>query len=156
MMQRDGQGHAPWRQRVREMLPHREGRIVSGHGRGHDALGDEGAELLPVRIFLRAEPRHRALEPLKPRHQALGGRTFHEERLEAEGVEGRGGEHEAGALEQFAELRLARERQTVAEPAQRAEGGDGLEHVAERAGMHHERFERRCGHGALLSLKPLD
>ena len=138
------------------MLPHREGRIVIGHGPGHDALGDEGAELLPVRVLFRAEPRHHALEPLKPGHQTLGKRAFREERLESEGVEGRGGEHEAGALEQFAEPWLARERQTVAEPAQRAESGDGLQHVAERAGMHDERFERRCEHGAPLSLKPLD
>jgi hypothetical protein len=44
----------------------------------------------------------------------------------------------------------------VTEPAQRAEGGHGLQHVAERAGMHDERFEGRRGHGALLSLKALD
>jgi hypothetical protein len=99
MMQLDGQAHPPRPQRVREVLPHRKGRILLGYGRGHDTLGDKDAELLPVRVLFRPEPRHHTLEPLKPRHQALGRRAVHEERLEAEGVEGRGGEHEARALE---------------------------------------------------------
>ena len=87
MGQLGGHGHPPGGKGVHEVFPHRERRIGVGNGPGHDALGDEGAEALPVRVLFGSEPRDHALEPLKSRDETLGRWVFHEERLETEGIE---------------------------------------------------------------------
>jgi len=99
MVQLSGPRHAPGREGLQEMLPHRERRIVVGYGSRDDALRDQRAQARPVRILPRSEPRHHALETAQPRHETLGQGAVDEERLEAEGVERRRREHEPRTLE---------------------------------------------------------
>src|SRR5882672_8032560 len=133
---------APGGERVQEMLPDGERRVVARDGGRNESLRHLRAEALRVARRARAEPGDDTGEAPKPRREALGQGRRDKERLEPEGVEGRGGEDEARPLEELAEPRLAREGQTMPAALERGQRRHGLEDVAEGARMDHESLDR--------------
>ena len=145
------------------MLPDGERRVVVRDRGRHESLRHLRAEALRVARRARAEPGDDAGEAPEPRREALGQGRLGEERLEPEGVKGRGGEDEARSLEKLAEPRLAGEGQTMPAALECGQRRHGLEDVAERARMDDESFDRPThrahyerGRGQVASETPID
>jgi len=128
---------------VQEVLPHGEAHLLR-HGPAEHDVGDGEGELRRVGVDAGGEPRHRAIEPGQTGAHVRGERFGGEEGLEPEAVGRQGLVGDSRAREQATETGLSGEDDAGArsECAQRAEGGDGLEHVSEGSRMDDQDLRR--------------